>query len=103
MNSYSPKCVEGTFCELRLHGVLRSSRPDMATWHTKILHMGDALQQARLLPYLCNVTRGQGGRNPSRSAPTKPRGGHVLGAQEELWRELRAHGAQIDAAARAEP
>src|SRR5215218_10428043 len=40
--------------ELRVYGVLRSSRPDpeIATWHTKILHMGDALHPARLLTYL---------------------------------------------------
>jgi DNA-binding NarL/FixJ family response regulator len=42
------------------------------------------------------------GQNPSRSAPTKRRREHVVEA-EERSRELRAQGAQIDAAARAAP
>jgi hypothetical protein len=28
--AYSPKCVEGEFCELRLYGVLRSSRTSLS-------------------------------------------------------------------------
>src|SRR5215207_5567431 len=36
------------------------------------------------------------------SGPTKRRGRQVMGA-EERWRELRAQGAQLDAAARAAP
>jgi DNA-binding NarL/FixJ family response regulator len=39
---------------------------------------------------------------PSGSGPTKRTGRHVMGA-EERWRELRAQGAQLDAAARAAP
>jgi hypothetical protein len=31
---YSPECVEYAFCELRLLGLLRSSRSEVATWHT---------------------------------------------------------------------
>jgi len=38
---YSPECAELEFSEVRIHGVLRSSRPVIATWHTKIVHMGD--------------------------------------------------------------
>src|ERR671912_3032925 len=41
-------------------GVLRSTRPEIATWHTKIRHLGDAPHPARLVAYLCDVTRGQG-------------------------------------------
>src|SRR5215208_4690493 len=60
--------------ELRVYGVLRSSRPDpeIATWHTKILHMGDALHPARLLAYLCEVTRGLG---PKTLRPPHPQEG----------------------------
>jgi hypothetical protein len=39
-------------------------------------------------------------KDPSRYAPTKRRGGHLIGAQERS-RELRAQGARLDAAARA--
>src|SRR5215213_6552525 len=28
LSSYSPECVEGEFCELRLYGVLRSTHAD---------------------------------------------------------------------------
>ena len=35
--------MEEEFCELRLLGILRSSPPEIATRHTKIVHMGDAL------------------------------------------------------------
>src|SRR5215211_959661 len=52
---YSPKCVEGEFCELRHHGVLGSS-PCLACvsrLHTivKILRMSDAPKH----PLWCNV------------------------------------------------
>jgi DNA-binding NarL/FixJ family response regulator len=64
--------------------------------------MGDAPHPARLLPYLWDVTQG-GGPKPFALRPdSKRKGGHVAAA-EERWRELRAQGAQIDAAARAEP
>jgi hypothetical protein len=37
------KRLEGAFCELpRLIGVLGSSPAKMATWHTKLAHLGDA-------------------------------------------------------------
>ena len=35
------KHVERDFCELRQNGVLRSSLPEIAPWHTKIVHLGD--------------------------------------------------------------
>src|SRR5829696_347739 len=61
------------------------------------------MRRTRQGSYPTSVTSyGAEGQNPSRSAPTKRRGGHVIGAQER-WRELRAQGAQIDAAARAAP
>jgi DNA-binding NarL/FixJ family response regulator len=64
--------------------------------------MGDAPHPARLVPYLWDVTQG-GGPKPFALCPdSKRKGGHVAVA-EERWRELRAQGAQIDAAARAEP
>ena len=37
---YSPECVEGKFCELRIDGVLRSSSSEVATRYTKIVHLG---------------------------------------------------------------
>jgi DNA-binding NarL/FixJ family response regulator len=74
----------------------------MATWHTKILHLGDALNPARLLAYLCEVTRGQGPK-PFALRPDSKRKGRHVAAAEGHWRELRAQGAQIDAAARAAP
>src|SRR5215217_8584279 len=49
------------------------------------------------------MSHGAEGQRPFAHRPdTKPRGEHMVGA-EERWRELRAQGAQIDAAARAEP
>src|SRR5919112_6111931 len=39
---YPPEWVEGEFCELRLLGILRSSPPEIATGHTKIVLLGDA-------------------------------------------------------------
>src|SRR5215217_5598740 len=33
---YSPECVEGEFCEVRIDGVLRSSSPNLVTGHTYI-------------------------------------------------------------------
>ena len=56
------------FCELRLDGVLGSSPQEIATWHTKIAHLGDAPHTARLVPYLCDVTRG-GGPKTLRAPP----------------------------------
>jgi hypothetical protein len=56
---YSPNIVEGKFCdfaftafsevELLISRFLGSSRPEIATWHTKIAHMGDAPHPARLV------------------------------------------------------
>src|SRR5215207_2506751 len=64
--------------------------------------MGDAPHPARLVAYLCDVTR-VGGPKPFALRPdSKRRGRYVMGA-EERWRELRAQGAQIDAAARSAP
>jgi DNA-binding NarL/FixJ family response regulator len=82
---------------------LRSSPQEMATWHTKIAHTGDALYPARLVPYLCdNVTQG-GGQRPFALRPdTKRKGRHVIEVEGRST-ELRAQGAQIDAAARATP
>jgi DNA-binding NarL/FixJ family response regulator len=72
------------------------------TFNTNLAHLGDALHSSRLLPYLCDFTRG-GGPKPFALRPdSKRRGGHVIGAQQR-WRELRAQGAQIDAAARTAP
>src|ERR687898_1133135 len=56
--------------------------------------------KARTLPLERHT--GQRAKDPSHSAPNKRRGRHVVGA-EQRWRELRAQGAQIDAAARAAP
>src|SRR5215211_2021588 len=42
---------EGVFSELRRHGVLGSWLPGIATWHTKIVHMGDAPSTSCLLPW----------------------------------------------------
>src|SRR5215218_4548087 len=50
--------VDSLFTQVRGIGILRSSRPEVATWHTKIAHLGDAPHQARLIPYLCYPTRG---------------------------------------------
>jgi hypothetical protein len=47
---YSPDCVEQEFYELRLLGILRSWLPEIATWHTKIVHLGDAPSISWLLP-----------------------------------------------------
>src|SRR4051794_32404386 len=75
----------------------------MATWHTKIAHLGYAPHPTRLVPYLCDVTRGGGPKTlRSPSGHTKRREGHVIGA-EERSRELRAQGARLDAAARSAP
>jgi DNA-binding NarL/FixJ family response regulator len=76
----------------------------MATWHTKIAHMGYAPHPRRLVPYLCDaVTRGAGPKRPFALRPdTKRRGRHVVGVGERS-RELRAQGARIDAAARSAP
>src|SRR5829696_8800891 len=54
--------------------------------------------------YPTSVTsHGAEGQKPFALRPdSKRRGGHVVGAKER-WRELRAQGAQIDAAARAAP
>ncbi len=61
------------------------------------------MRRTRQGSYPTSVTSyGAEGQNPSRSAPTKRRAGHVIGAAER-WIELRAQGAQIDAAARAAP
>ena len=46
----SPEWVEGAFCELRMCGVLRSSPPEVAIRHTKIVHMADAPSTSCLLP-----------------------------------------------------
>src|SRR5215217_8412528 len=61
--------------------------------------MGDAPHPARLVPYPCDVTQSHGaeGQKPFALRPTKRKGGHVIGA-EERGRELRAQGAQLDAA-----
>ena len=32
---YSPNLVKEVFCELRLLGILRSSLPEIATWHSQ--------------------------------------------------------------------
>ena len=88
--------------EVRVLGISRRLAPEIATWHTKIRHLGDALHPARLVPYLWNVTPG-GGPKPFALRPdSKRRAGHMVGAQES-WRELRAQGALIDEAARAAP
>jgi hypothetical protein len=68
-NKNSANFAFWAFSEVRRYGVLRSSRPEIATWHTKIRHLGDALHPATLVAYLCEVTRGQGPLYPSRSAP----------------------------------
>src|SRR5829696_1604479 len=46
---FSPNVGEEKFCELRLLGILRSSHPQIATWHTKIRHLGDAPSTSCLL------------------------------------------------------
>jgi hypothetical protein len=38
-------------CELRHDGVLRSSLPEVSTWTTKIVHLGDVSERAILLRY----------------------------------------------------
>jgi DNA-binding NarL/FixJ family response regulator len=93
---YSPKCVEGLFCELRLYGVLRSSLQEMAAWQMRRTRQGS---------YPTSVTSSPpgGGQRPFALRPdTKRKGRHVIGA-EGRSRELRAQGAQLDAAARAAP
>jgi hypothetical protein len=57
-----------SFRELRPNGVLRSSPQQMATWHTKIAHLGDAPHPPRLLPYLRDVSWG-GGPKTLRAPP----------------------------------
>jgi hypothetical protein len=66
---YSPKFVEEEFSEvpdIRFFSevprreILGSSHPEIATWHTKIVHLGDAPHQATLIPYLCYLTWGRG-------------------------------------------
>jgi DNA-binding NarL/FixJ family response regulator len=96
-------CCQGYFHTSAWKGnSTKFAHENIATWHTKIRHMGDAPHPARLLPYLWDVTQG-GGPKPFALRPdSKRKGGHVAAA-EERWRELRAQGAQIDAAARAEP
>ena len=32
--TYSPKCLEEVFCEVRIHGVLRSSSASFVLWST---------------------------------------------------------------------
>jgi hypothetical protein len=54
---YLPEYVKGASCELRPNGVLGSSRPEIATWHTKIDHMGDAPSTSGLLTWGWYVTR----------------------------------------------
>src|SRR5215203_5750846 len=67
----------------------------MSTWPTDVLCL-------RFDTCIAILTRGGGLSNFSSSAPTKRRGRHMVGA-EERSRELRAQGAQIDAAARGAP
>jgi len=81
---------------------LRGLQTYLITFNTNLAHLGDALHPARLLPYLCAVTQGAGPKPFALRPDSKRRGGHVVGA-EERWRELRAQGALIDAAARGAP
>src|SRR5215203_586381 len=37
------------FTQVRGRGILRSSLSEVATWHTKIVHLGDVLQSASAL------------------------------------------------------
>src|SRR5215210_8709427 len=67
----------------------------MTTWPTDVLCL-------RFDTCIAILTLGRWPLYLSSSAPTKRRGRHVIGAQER-WRELRAQGAQLDAAARAAP
>jgi hypothetical protein len=39
------------FTGVRGRLILRSSRPEIATWHTKIIHLGDALSTSCLLTW----------------------------------------------------
>ena len=45
--AYSPKCVEGEFCEVELpiYGVLSSSLPEAAIWRTEICHLPKCLER----------------------------------------------------------
>jgi hypothetical protein len=45
------------FTGVRGMGILRSSHPEIATRHTKIVHMEDAPSTSCLLTWRCYVTR----------------------------------------------
>src|SRR5919112_4808545 len=63
---YSPDCGEEEFCELRLNGVLRSSRPRrIATLHTKIVHLGDVPTDVKLLFFFLSLRDREGLHLPS--------------------------------------
>src|SRR5829696_7962510 len=68
----------------------------MTTWPTDVLCL-------RFDTCIAVLTLGRWPLYLSSSAPTKRRGRHVRVGAEERSRELRAQGAQIDAAARAAP
>src|SRR5215211_994355 len=55
---------------------------NIATWHTKIRHMGDAPHPARLVPYLWDVTQGGGPKLFALRPDSKRKG-------ESTWQQQR--------------
>src|SRR5215203_5952010 len=64
--------VEVEFCEVRIHGVLRSSLPAIGTWLTKIRHMADVASPSCLLEWWrCRTQDGAEESRPSMEGECK--------------------------------
>ena len=78
--------MEEAFSELRLYGVLRSSRPRrIATLHAKIVHVGDVPNDAKVIFFFLSLRDREGLHLPSeRSADVAQIGDFNQGVRDAI-------------------
>ena len=77
--THPSKCVEGVFSEVRRHGVLRSSTPGIATWHTTDLFPKSWPSTMRVQPSPRNKMRTFDEENPTYIRTDRPHAARGIG------------------------